>query len=238
MKKNDSDIIFYLQSYFIVIYFIEKSLSSTEIPSRFFKQGSVLAGIFACKNFFCAEKYEKGFIVEQKAVLLDENAVIRSLVRISHEITERNKGAEELLILGILRRGASLAEMICSNIKRSDGSSVEYSTLDITYYRDDLTKIGDVPVINRTPSFDVKNKTVILVDDVIFTGRTVRAAIEAVFAAGRPRAIQLAVLIDRGHRELPIRPDYVGKNVPSSLSENIRVCVPEYDGKTGAFLCG
>lgn len=166
------------------------------------------------------------------STILNEDGFQRAVTRISHEILERNKGAENLVLLGIRRRGTPIARMIQENILRIEGAAVPCDEIDIRYYRDDLSTRYDQPELRKAvPGIDVQEKTVVLVDDVIYTGRTARAAIEAVFTMGRPRAIQLAILVDRGHRELPIRPDYVGKNVPTAKSEVIGVCVPEYDGR-------
>ena len=165
-----------------------------------------------------------------KAELMDEAAVRRAVVRISHEITEKNKGTENVVLVGIRRRGMPIAAMIAGNIARFEGAELPVGELDIKFYRDDVLPEHRDPTV--TPSrlpFDVNGKRVVLVDDVMYTGRTARAAIEAVFAQGRPSCIQLAVLIDRGHRELPIRADYVGKNVPTSKTEVVSVHVPEYD---------
>ena len=172
-----------------------------------------------------------------KALLMDEAAVCRAVTRISHEIVERNKGAKELLLLGILRRGLPLAEMIRDQIQIIEGVTVPCGALDIRYYRDDLTLEQEDPRVRlSTFPFATQNQTVVLVDDVIYTGRTVRAAIDAVFSTGRPKRIQLAVLIDRGHRELPIRPDYVGKSIPTSKTEMVSVCMPMYDGRLSVEL--
>ena len=172
-----------------------------------------------------------------KALLMDEAAVCRAVTRISHEIVERNKGAKELLLLGILRRGLPLAEMIRDQIQSIEGVTVPCGALDIRYYRDDLTLEQEDPRVRlSTLPFATQNQTVVLVDDVIYTGRTVRAAIDAVFSTGRPKRIQLAVLIDRGHRELPIRPDYVGKSIPTSKTEMVSVCMPMYDGRLSVDL--
>lgn len=173
-----------------------------------------------------------------KTKLMDENGMRRALMRISHEITERNRGTEGLVLVGIRRRGAILAEMIRDNITRIEGVTVPCADLDISHYRDDLPPISDPPLI--TPpglGFEVQGKKIVLVDDVLYTGRTVRAAIEAIFSLGRPAEIQLAILIDRGHRELPFRADFVGKNVPTSRQEMIRVMLPPYDGQTCVALC-
>ena len=172
-----------------------------------------------------------------KAQLMDEQAMNRALMRISHEIAERNKGAENLALAGIQRRGDPIARQIRDNILKIEDVDVPCGSIDIGFYRDDLTHLNDVPVIRKAAlTFDVNDRDVVLVDDVVYTGRTARAAIEAVFSCGRPRTIQFAVLVDRGHRELPIRADYVGKNVPTAKTELIEVRLPEYDGETGVFL--
>lgn len=166
-----------------------------------------------------------------KANLLDEKAIKRTLIRISHEIIEKNKGTEDIVLIGIKRRGYPLANRIAENIENIEGVKVPVGYVDITLYRDDITEIKDMPKINSLDlGVDVKGKKVILVDDVLFTCRTVRAAIEAIIDSGRPDTIQLAVLIDRGHKELPIRADYVGKNIPTSKSEIIGVEIEEIDG--------
>jgi len=172
-----------------------------------------------------------------KAQIMDEAALNRALMRLSHEIVEKNKGVENVVLVGIRRRGEPIAEQIRANIEKIEGISVPCGSIDIHFYRDDLTHISDTPDVSATElPFDVTGRDVILTDDVIYTGRTVRAAIEAVFSCGRPRTIQLAVLVDRGHRELPFRADYVGKNIPTSRSELVEVRLPEYDGETGVFL--
>ena len=172
-----------------------------------------------------------------KALLMDETAIGRGMTRISHEILERNKGTRDVVLLGVLRRGMPLAEMICDNIQKIEGIRPPCGALDIRYYRDDLTVEQAEPRVRLSPlPFDIQDKTVVLVDDVIYTGRTARAAIDAVFSAGRPKRIQLAVLIDRGHRELPVRPDYIGKNIPTAQTEVISVSVPAYDGKLAVEL--
>ena len=172
-----------------------------------------------------------------KSVIMDEAAVRRSMTRITHEIIEKNSGTADLILLGIHRRGMPLAAMLKDNIRRFEDRDVPIGSIDISLYRDDLTELSDSPPegISNIPC-DITGKTVILVDDVIYTGRTVRAAIEAVFHYGRPKSIQLAVLIDRGHRELPIRADYVGKNIPTSHTEVVSVMVDEFDGQTGVCL--
>ena len=173
-----------------------------------------------------------------KAKLMDEAAVNRALTRIAHEILEKNGGSEGLCLVGIRRRGEPLARIIAGKIEEIEGASVPVGVLDITLYRDDLSPVsGDMPKVNATRvPFSVAGRKVVLVDDVIFTGRTARAAIDALFQMGRPAKIQLAVLVDRGHRELPIRPDFVGKNVPTSHSEMIAVKTPEIDGDTAVEI--
>ena len=166
-----------------------------------------------------------------KANLLDDNAIRRSLIRISNEIIEKNKGVEDIVLIGIKRRGYPLAKRIAENIEKIEGVSVEVGYVDISLYRDDITEIKESPKLNSVDlGVEVKGKKVILVDDVLFTCRTVRAAIEAIIDSGRPLSIQLAVLIDRGHKELPIRADYVGKNIPTSKTEIVAVEINEIDG--------
>ena len=167
-----------------------------------------------------------------KANLLDDKAIKRSLIRISHEIIEKNKGVEDVVLLGIKRRGYPLAERISKQINEIEGIKVPVGSVDITLYRDELTKANDMPEVQSLDlGVDVKGKTIILVDDVLYTCRTVRAAIDAVIDVGRPKGIQLAVLIDRGHKELPIRADYVGKNIPTSREEIVGVKILEIDGE-------
>ncbi len=173
----------------------------------------------------------------QKTEIMDESAITRAITRISHEVLEKNKGVENLVLMGIQRRGVPLAKRIAERIKSVENTEVPVGILDITLYRDDLSLLSEHPVINGTEiNFDIVNKTVVLVDDVIYTGRTVRAAIDAIMDINRPQMIQLAVLIDRGHRELPIRPDYVGKNVPTSRSEIVHVNVLEIDGENSVTI--
>lgn len=167
--------------------------------------------------------------------ILDESALQRAITRISHEIVEKNKGIEDLVILGIRTRGMPIAKRIAQNIESFEKGQVLLGSVDITPYRDDLEIIrAEHPV--HTIDVEVHNKNVVLVDDVIYTGRTSRAAINAVMDKGRPHKIQLAVIIDRGHRELPIRPDYTGKNVPTSRDEMIQVLLKEQDGKDAVVL--
>lgn len=173
----------------------------------------------------------------KKAEIMDRDAVNRALTRISHEITEKNKGIDGIVVVGIKRRGVSLAKVIKEKITSLEGKECEYGELDITFYRDDLSTQAPDPKVNEsTQKFVVDNKKIVLVDDVIYTGRTVRAAIDCLIDMGRPKCIQLAVLVDRGHRELPIRADYIGKNVPTSQSEIIKVYTDDYDGKQCVML--
>ena len=174
---------------------------------------------------------------KHKATIMDEMSVVRALKRISHEILEKNDGAENLCLIGIKRRGVPISEIIAANIKEIEGTEVPTGVLDITFYRDDLKHESADPVIKEsTLPFDVTGKKVVLVDDVLYTGRTARAAMEAVIAHGRPALIQLAVLIDRGHRELPIRGDYVGKNIPTSKSERIMVRIEPFEDSKSVEL--
>lgn len=165
--------------------------------------------------------------------LLDEAAVKRVLTRLSYEITEKAHDINNVVLIGIKTRGIPMAETISSRIEEHSGVKVPVCSLDITFYRDDLSKLSEMPTVHETNfDVDVTGKEIVLVDDVIYTGRTIRAAIEAVFTVGRPARIGLAVLVDRGHRELPIKPDYVGKNVPTSHMEVIKVNLAEIDGET------
>lgn len=161
----------------------------------------------------------------EKAVIMDESSISRAITRISYEIIERNKGTENLCIIAIMSGGINIASRIAAKINESEKISVEVGALDITSCRDDEKHVADMD--KTSISFDIRNKKVILVDDVIFTGRSARAAIDAIMRRGRPQSIQLAVLVDRGHRELPIRPDYVGKNLPTSRDESVKVMVGE-----------
>ncbi|WP_035290124.1 bifunctional pyr operon transcriptional regulator/uracil phosphoribosyltransferase PyrR [Clostridium sp. KNHs214] len=166
-----------------------------------------------------------------KAVILDEKAMGRTLTRISHEIIEKNKGVKDVVLIGIKRRGYPLAERIANLIEVIEGEKVQVGSVDITLYRDDLSPVNEQPIINNNNlQVKIEGKKVVLVDDVLYTGRTARAALEAIIDNGRPERIELAVLVDRGHRELPIRADFVGKNIPTSRKENISVEVTEIDG--------
>lgn len=170
--------------------------------------------------------------MNQKALVLDEQAIGRALTRISHQIIEKNKGIDDCVLVGIRTRGIYLAKRLAAKIAEIEGKPIPVGELDITLYRDDLTKItsDQEPLVKGSDiPFDIYNQMVILVDDVLYTGRTVRAGLDALMDIGRPAAIQLAVLVDRGHRELPIRADYVGKNIPTSNSEKIMVELAEVD---------
>ena len=170
-------------------------------------------------------------------ILVDEKTMERMLMRLSHEIIEKNEGNDELYLVGIRRRGVPLANRIKANIERFSDIRVELGALDITLYRDDLKELFPTPQVHGTNiPFDVNGKTVILVDDVIYTGRTARAAMEAIMRLGRPAAIRLCVIVDRGHRELPIAANYVGKNMPTSRDEFVSVRVTEIDGKNEIAL--
>ena len=169
--------------------------------------------------------------------LMDEAEVRRAVTRIAHEILERNKGAELLTLVGIAERGDDLAERLAAEIARIEGTDVPVGALDITFYRDDIGRRAEAPEVHETRiDFDVTDRTVVLVDDVLYTGRTVRAALDALVDFGRPSAIQLAVLVDRGHRELPIRADFVGKNVPTRPGEQVRVHLRETDGEDAVVV--
>jgi pyrimidine operon attenuation protein/uracil phosphoribosyltransferase len=166
----------------------------------------------------------------EKAKIMSADEMRRAIRRMAHEVLEENRGIDNLVILGVQRRGVSLARMLGKAIEQVEGTAVPIGALDITFYRDDLSTLGPAPQVAHTEMpFDVTERKVILVDDVLYTGRTVRAALDEIMDWGRPRAILLAVLIDRGHRELPIRPDFVGKNVPTSQKEIIKVKVKEFD---------
>lgn len=180
-----------------------------------------------CRDLFY---WKRGDEMGPKAIIMTEKDIERALIRISHEIIEKNKGTENIALIGIQRRGVPLAKRIAENLLQFEGIKIDTGILDITFYRDDLSLLSEHPIINSTSiDFTISDKKLILVDDVLYTGRTVRAAIDAVFDLGRPAMIQLAVLIDRGHRELPIRPDYVGKNVPTSKTEVVEVHIEEID---------
>ncbi len=169
--------------------------------------------------------------------IINAEEMNRAITRISHEILEKNKGAEHLVLIGIRTGGAILAKRFQSQIHSIEGRKIPLGLLDITLYRDDLTEIGPQPNVGETEiNFNVDGKKVVLVDDVLFTGRTIRCALDALIDFGRPESIQLAVLIDRGHRELPIKPDYVGKNIPTSKNEKVIVKFKEQDGEDGVSV--
>lgn len=175
--------------------------------------------------------------MELKAIIMDEASLKRALIRIAHQIIEKNEESENICLIGIKTRGVPIAKRLSENIKAITGFDVSVGTLDITLYRDDVSDNLKDPVINGTIiPFSVTGKNVILVDDVLFTGRTVRAAMDAIVSLGRPSTVQLAIIIDRGHREFPIRADYVGKNVPTSRSETISVHLSECDGTDNVEL--
>ncbi len=170
--------------------------------------------------------------MKDKTKILDGEALERTLTRIAHEIVERNRGSDGLAIVGIASRGAYLGRRLAEYVGRIERKEIPVGTLDITLYRDDLTMVANQPVVHKTEiSFDIQDKTIVLVDDVLYTGRTVRCALSELIDFGRPKSIQLAVLIDRGHRELPIRADYVGKNIPTSQDEMVEVRLEEVDGR-------
>ncbi len=172
-----------------------------------------------------------------KSEVMDEAAIKRAIIRIAHEILERNKGVNNVVLIGIQRRGVPLSLKIAETLRLVEGKDVGVGELDITLYRDDFSLLSEHPLIKGTSiPFNITGKNVVLVDDVIFTARTIRAAMEAIMELGRPKSIQLAVLIDRGHRELPIKADYVGKNIPTSMDELISVNLQEVDGKTNVEI--
>lgn len=175
--------------------------------------------------------------MSKQALIMDEMALKRALARIAHEIVERNDGVQDVCLIGIKRRGIPLAKHLAELILSFEGVSVPVGEIDITWYRDDLSVAQKDPLFQGcTVDFDIKDKIVVLVDDVIYTGRTARAALDQVMDIARPKRVQLAVLIDRGHRELPIRPDYVGKNLPTSNKEVVKVMVPEFDSQYSVML--
>ena len=169
-------------------------------------------------------------VLTDKTVIMDSEGIRRALTRISHEIVERNKGVDNIVIVGIRTRGVPIAERIAANIEHIEGKKPPVGVLDITLYRDDLSSLSYQPIVHQTElPVDITGKTIVLVDDVLYTGRTIRAALDAIIDMGRPKAIQLAVLVDRGHRELPIRADFVGKNVPASSHEVVSVQLSTID---------
>ncbi|MDR1943369.1 MAG: bifunctional pyr operon transcriptional regulator/uracil phosphoribosyltransferase PyrR [Synergistaceae bacterium] len=175
--------------------------------------------------------------MREKVQIMDEPAMQRAIRRISHEIIEKNKGTSNIALIGVQRRGVPLARLLADHIGLVEKTVIDVGALDITFYRDDLSMLAEHPVINGTDiPFNITGRNVVLVDDVLFTGRTTRAAMDAIMEVGRASTVQLAVLIDRGHRELPIRADYVGKNVPTSKSEFIAVRIPPFDDATNVVL--
>jgi pyrimidine operon attenuation protein/uracil phosphoribosyltransferase len=175
--------------------------------------------------------------LQEKKVLMDEVAIKRAITRIAHEIIERNKGVEKVALIGIRRRGGPLAVRLAERIEEIEGIKVPVGILDITLYRDDLTTLASQPQVHRTEVFfNINDRNIVLVDDVMYTGRTTRAAMDALIDLGRPRTIQLAVLVDRGHRELPVKADFIGKNVPTSKTEVISVRVMEIDGREEVII--
>lgn len=168
---------------------------------------------------------------------MDQEGISRAIMRIAHEIVEKNKGTVNLCVVGIRNRGVYLARRIAENIKKIEGADIPAGALDITLYRDDLALASGQPLVRKTEiDFDINDKNLVLVDDVLYTGRTIRAALDALIDFGRPKSIQLAVLVDRGHRELPIRADFVGKNIPTSDRESVEVCLQESDGSDGVVI--
>ncbi|MBI5123932.1 MAG: bifunctional pyr operon transcriptional regulator/uracil phosphoribosyltransferase PyrR [Candidatus Omnitrophica bacterium] len=176
--------------------------------------------------------------LKEKSKILDSEAIDKVLKRIAHEIVENSGAMGDAVLIGIKNRGAYIAERIADNIKSITGTRPPVGALDITLYRDDLTQASEQPVVHATEiTFDIEGKRVVLVDDVLYTGRTIRCALDALIDFGRPKQIQLAVLVDRGHRELPIRADYVGKNVPTAIKEVVEVRLKESDGEDEVVIC-
>lgn len=171
-----------------------------------------------------------------KAICMNEREIERSLTRMAHEILETNKGADNLALVGIVTRGDMLAERLADKIGEIEGVSIPRGRLDISFYRDDFATYFNPEVLSTEIPFSIDGKKIVLVDDVLFTGRTIRAALDALMDMGRPACVQLAVLVDRGHRELPIRADYVGKNVPSARTESVRLYLSEVDGVTAVEI--
>jgi len=177
--------------------------------------------------------------INEKALILDKTGIDRALTRVAHEILEKNKGARDLVLVGIQRGGVHIARRLAAKIHEIEKVDVPVGSLDITMYRDDLATRTTQPVPQATDiTFDIQGKIMVLVDDVIFTGRTIRAALNSIMDYGRPRRIQLAVLVDRGHRELPIRADYVGKNLPTSAKEKVEVMLAEDGGEEKVVILG
>ncbi|MBM4170561.1 MAG: bifunctional pyr operon transcriptional regulator/uracil phosphoribosyltransferase PyrR [Ignavibacteria bacterium] len=172
-----------------------------------------------------------------KAKIIDEEGLNRTITRLAHEILERNKGSKNIVLIGMRTRGEFIAERIRKKVKEIENLDPNYGVLDVTLYRDDFrTRLKQPEVSVTTITFDVNEKDIILIDDVLYTGRTVRAALDALMDLGRPNTIQLCVLVDRGHRELPIKADFVGKNIPTSINEEVRVRIQEVDGEDAVYL--
>jgi len=175
--------------------------------------------------------------MKEKAKILDKEAINRSIMRIAHEIIEKNKGTSDLCVVGIRNRGVYIAKRLAECIKKIEGQDIPAGALDITLYRDDLALASGQPLVRKTEiDFDINDKKLVLVDDVLYTGRTIRASLDALIDFGRPKSIQLAVLVDRGHRELPIRADFVGKNIPTSKQEVVEVHLAESDGNDEVLI--
>ena len=175
--------------------------------------------------------------MREKAKILDKQAIERAITRIAHEIIEKNKGTANLCLVGIRNRGVDLAKRLAESIKNIESKDIPVGILDITLYRDDLTLISSQPVVGKTEiNFNVDGMNLVLVDDVLYSGRTVRAALDALIDFGRPKSIQFAVLVDRGHRELPIRADYVGKNIPTASGETVEVRLKDSDGEDEVII--
>ncbi len=175
--------------------------------------------------------------MKEKAKILDKEAINRAIMRIAHEIIEKNKGTSDLCVVGIRNRGVYIAKRLADCIKKIEGQDIPAGALDITLYRDDLALASGQPLVRKTEiDFDINDKKLVLVDDVLYTGRTIRAALDALIDFGRPKSIQLAVLVDRGHRELPIRADFVGKNIPTSKQEVVEVHLEESDGNDEVLI--
>lgn len=188
--------------------------------------------LFKYVNTCVTERRFKGMSTQEKTVVMAESEIRRTLVRIAHEVVEKNKGVSNLALIGIRTRGVFLAKRLSQEIFKIEKKEISVGTLDITLYRDDLSLVARQPLVLKTEiPFNVSQKKIVLVDDVLYTGRTVRAAMDAIVDLGRPQVIQLAVLIDRGHRELPIRADYIGKNLPTSKKEIVKVRLNEVDGE-------
>src|SRR5918999_793898 len=176
---------------------------------------------------------------ELKSEVMDEVAIDRALTRIAHEILERNKGCQDLVLIGVRTRGISLAQRLVTKLHAIEGEHVPLGVIDVTLYRDDLRRRPDHPKVERTDiPFPLTDKRVVLVDDVLFTGRTIRAAMDGLMDLGRPAEIQLAVLVDRGHRQLPIRANYIGKNIPTSRDEDVKVCLEETGEEDRVVILG